>query len=272
MKTRQVIVLMIGMSFMSGASGQEVERSIPNLDQVIEIAPGSPHTRWLASFYSDGSAELKYGTGESPQGTAPAGTFSFKEVYDLLAPYLKPVNQEVGDKMGRTFMIIGIGLRIGDEEVSQRWCLYPEDIEIFRTLMNMLRDKVVPHNNIFANNKQAFEDALKKYPLVRKYPIDYDAFVHGLITEEEMYIRDEPRLDIRSEEDAQRIREQMQAAADKEQEKGRAKASPPSRKEKSGIEDHASDGSPGTASPYLYVGILSALCAGAVIWFIRKRR
>lgn len=98
-------------------------------------------------------ARLSYGTKGLDRAQAPAGSFSFEEIYNSLLPHLK---QGVVDNP----QTMAVGLIFGSSGKG----FYVEDKELMRKLMHGLRDKTIPF--YFSINSPSFEELFKTRPLV----------------------------------------------------------------------------------------------------------
>ena len=284
MNAREIIVLTIGVSFVTGMLAQEAERAIPSPEQSYWITLQTYPTLWEANFYPNGAAMLDFGGagGFNPQAAAPKGSFAFKEVYDLLVPRMKPKPSErylpneerTADqqmqmmKSGRDMVVRVIGISpatscVGYIEHTE------ENDKAVRALMFRLRDKALPVGNVFTN-KEKFEGVLAKFPFLAvdepvhfKYTKYNEKAAQSAWDDVEEWQRKESEdyLKRRGEELKQEMSESKLLAAGEE----RLKAG--MRNEESEIKQQEQ-----TSRPWLYVSILSALCAGAVLWLIRRKR
>ena len=139
MKTKQIITLITGMSLTSTALTEEAGVA-PDINQLEEISVFSP-TWWHISFNPDGSAELSGGANIYEVARAPAGRFSFEEIYNLLAPHLLVKNNDVDYKE-----VLQISFRIGtsDEGRALGKGFYLKDKEPMRKLMHGICDRLLP--------------------------------------------------------------------------------------------------------------------------------
>jgi len=267
---------------------EETGTFVPSLNQLKEIIV-EPY-RWRGAFYANGAAMLELdSTGLKSQAFAPKESFSFEKTYALLIPHLRSSREINYDNRDG---IMFVSFLTADETDPSSF--YLRDKDVMRTLMYGLRDKVMPSPDLFP--KTHFEGVLTMYPLVPGdmpmpfiYP-DYDrkaiAVAEGDTIDWEKRVERERRhpkalrelngiTEIPPEElipiaevAAQRKAEYFLAVeafygSTAEQDEGGAQASLPS------LENEEQEM---PSRPWLYVGILSALCAGAVFWLIRRKR
>ena len=96
MKMKQIGAVIIGVLLVSETLAQEREQVPPKLEQVKSVTLRTKPSRWVGIFYSNGAAKLEWGGWPVSRGFldnsdafAPRGSFSLKEVYNLLVPRLK---------------------------------------------------------------------------------------------------------------------------------------------------------------------------------------
>jgi len=260
MKKKWVLLLIVGVLLVSDLLSESSNTSVPSIDQVTEINLRSAHTSWRGYFYPNGSARLVYGTGIPGVGVAPEGSFSFEEIYNLLIPHLK----QDFDRMTVKWPV-SVGVYTENQVTVQSWRLipelYPKDKEIMETLMYGLRDKVV-HDDNAISDRQLFEKAIKEAPLI-------------------------PGDDLigRNKKSSNAARQGSTVDNDKTQvsSPSRETVQPDTTENETPVEPTAGQapvieegGSAGTPTPtghlWLYVGIPSTLCVGAVLWFIHRKR
>jgi len=217
MKAKQISALMAGVLFasaeMPAQDGDSADpslgqpnyyerlmehartREVPSLERVEYITLTTRPTIWEGRFFRNGSAILSYGRANrlNPQATAPKGSFSFEDVYRLLAPRLERYEYSGQD------MYVCLHLARGELDLAWGFLSTEENKEIARKLMRELSKKALPLHKGFSSKKE-IEGLLATYPLVSG---------------------DEPTPAKRS---------------------------------------------------WLCIGILSALCAGAVLWLIRRKK
>ena len=276
MKMKQIGAVVIGMLLVSETLAQERERTPPKVEQVKSITLKTKPSRWVGVFYSNGAAKLEWygGTGSSgldnTDAFAPRGSFSFKEVYNLLVPRL----QQDGD--GKTTMLVHIDNTSQETFFGGYLEQTEENKKIVRKLMNRLCNKVVP------GHKETFERLLREYPLLsgdmpvsRVYKEDPNQTAF-LIAHNDTIDWDRIKEGIRRSVKERREETGMPDALTEEEERAVAKELAQWRGYYGLPPEMAEDDSGGTPSPanrpWLYVGILSALCAGAVLWLIRRKR
>ena len=185
------IPLALSAQFDSAEYKRVTQNSVPSFDQVHSIEIG--HIRqWCGYFYPNGAAKLKHDDGM--EATAPADSFSFEEVYNLLVPHIKSRDDPHSGK--------NISVYFWDDELTAAYYLMTylrlEDIDTMRTLMYGLLNKVdtaMPATSkIF--RKLSFEETLRRYPLVPGDPPalnedgtpSYDTDKYGHMTWQEMDI------------------------------------------------------------------------------------
>ena len=271
MRMKQISALMVGMVLVSGVSAQERERTPPKLEQVKSITLKTKPSRWVGIFYSNGAASLEWYVGlvssgflDDTDAIAPRGSFSLKEVYSLLVPRLK----QDGDP--KTTMLVHI------DSISQETFFggYLEQTEenkkIVRKLMNRLCNKVVPRH------KETFERLLGKYPLLtgdmptsRVYKEDPDQIAFRIAEGDTIdweLMESEPKRRIKE----RRIAEGLPPVLTEEEERAIKESIAKSQ----AFYESLRESQQGKAASRLWlcVGILSALCAGAVFWLIRRKR
>ena len=152
MKKRLIAVLIAGAALVPEVPAQGKNKDTLDVEQVMSITLYTRPTHWKGVFYSNGGAELKWREDlmgpEENFAVAPRGSFSFKEVYRLLSPYLN------GNAADYTF----------DADLKARvtcWLGTTEETrEIARKLMSALRDKAIPRD------RKKFEELLREHPFV----------------------------------------------------------------------------------------------------------
>ena len=294
MKTREVVVFIIGMSAVAGTLAQERERSIPTLGQVYEITLQTYPTLWAASFYPNGAAMLDFGGagGFNPQAAAPKGSFSFKEVYDLLVPRMNPNPSErrlpnenlTEDQLmqilnsSRDMVVRLIGT--SPETSCVGYIAHTEENDkAVRTLMFRLRDKVLPIKN-GVSDKEKFEGILAKFPFLavdQPIPFTYTKYNEKAAQSAWEDVGEWPRKASevhlkRREEQKQEMSEREQPAVGKKapQPDATPKATPVKTTVAEEDEGEAQEAS-APSSLWLYAVILSALCAGVALWLIHRK-
>jgi len=278
---KRISAVMVGMLFASAALAEEAQPFDPNFSEMTEIR--IMYNRWTGIFWPSGEVMLKklIEFKDECEVMAPPRTFSFEEIYVLVAPHLKPApvpGPKPADALGITFYF-------RDTEPDRKR-FYIEDQQVIRTLMHGVRDNALPWPPYDENMAQA-ERVFSRHPLVpgdEPTPFKYDEETWRIARETVIALKKMPGAVTNDESKEEAIRIHLEIIQEHNeklskrklptamQNEGRAKPSRRTADGETGIEDNASDGSPGTASPYLCVGILSALCVGAVLWFIRKRR
>jgi len=266
--------LIAGILAVSAVLAEEAKPFDPDFSEMTEIMVS--HNGWLGRFALDGMATLQK-FGASPpdlfwdMAVAPERSFSFEEIYSLVAPYLKPVPVPKSGEYLSIVFEFGYFPDASDRIPAIYLCI--ENKKVMRTLMYGLRDKVVPHSG---GARAFFEGLLSKYPLVPgdkptpfAYGWDDEAFLVALTNAHS----------IKSEEAQELISKAFQEPSAEEElaraaELARWKAFYETPREIPDDEEDESEETPTPPSnrPWLYAVILSALCAGAVIWFIRRKR
>ena len=145
----------IAISLTLATSGADAKTLFPSLEKVTEIRLGfHSEAEWRGRFFTNGVARLAYGKqtlmDAVDMAQAPEGSFHFKDIYNILAPYLK--QGQVVD----TTNTMAVGFVLGSSGKG----FYIEDKEIMRKLMHELRDKTIPLH------KSSFENLLSTKPLV----------------------------------------------------------------------------------------------------------
>jgi len=275
MKMKLITVLTIGVSLGRTALSEETGTFVPSLNQLKEIIVIPHHNMsWQGTFYPNGAAKFE-GGGSSAKAVAPKKSFSFEQTYALLLPHLRP-EQEVNYRSGEDKEFLFVHFCATDKAGSAAF--YIRDKDVMRTLMYGLRDKTLPLDGMFSD-KDVFESMFAMYPLVPgdepipfKYA-KYDYKVPRAALEDTGYWQEM--------EDAMKRYQKARREAD-----GRPEMSPEEERaitekvarEKAAyilsLQTFAEDEGRAQAPirPWLYIGILSALCAGAVFWLIRRKR
>ena len=156
---KRISTLIAGMLLASSALLGQADTLVPNFDQVRRILLDI--TEWEALFFPDGSASLRDNTGAAhmpfpPDVKAPAGSFLFEDIYNLLCPHLRQSREYNED----------VCVDLDSGIYGPRWedvgyvRLYLGDTEIMRTLMYSLWDKSG------ADDNERLVTWRKKYPLV----------------------------------------------------------------------------------------------------------
>jgi len=257
MKMKQISALIIGVLLASETLAQE--REIPKPDQVISIWLETKPTLWRGWFYSNGEATLDYGGagGPNPQMDTPPGSFPLEEVYSRLVPCLKQ-----DGAISVVFFMGGTNMYVGYIEQTEK------NKAVVRKLMQELYEKATIPGPYCP--REEFEEYLATRPFILgDLPPLFEykkAYSRAQREKAEVFMRDDVIM-IRAmqgrtlpspEEEERAIAEELAKRTAKidfaDMTKGDDADKPP------------------TNRPWLYVCILSTLCAGAVIWFIRKRR
>ena len=136
---------------------------IPPQQELTEIMVSSWNVggTWLARFHRDGSATFEFEVNGGDMADAPAGTFSFSEIYSLLVPHLLPA--KTGDCLVSLCLPRPTGDKLalplpGHDSLTVTMSL--EDKAVIRKVMSEARDKTVPFQ------KERFEKLLKEHPPV----------------------------------------------------------------------------------------------------------
>jgi len=252
---------------------QEGGRAVPDFEQVPCITLETSPTRWEGRFFPNGSAILSYGSveGLNPQAAAPKGSFSFEDVYRLLAPRLK--TDEVG---------MNVYLHVAGDDINLAWGLprTEENKEIARKLMRGLSEKALPlHNGV--STKESFEELLATRPLVpgdEPTPSVVSRYSRRVARAAEGDTKDWMRIKEAMRQMARERRKEtgMPDALTDEEERAVAKDFARRRADYGLPPKMAEDGPGETPSPsirlWLYVGALALLCAAAALWIVRRKR
>ena len=277
MKTKQIGAVIIGVLLASGVSAQEEGRIIPNLEQVKSITLNTSPTQWRGTFYPNGAAKLEWGRDglfEETDAIAPKGSASFEEIYNMLSPRLK--------QDGFSSRDMCVYLRVAGDSPTRAWYLEQteENKEIARTLLNRLYKKVVPRN------EENFERLLNEYafligddPISHIYPKDIQNIAFCAAEADTIDWQAEAE-NIREFKKAMRAGKGMPDLSPEEEklaideEIARRKAVYEFAKEKLAETTVGQDegGAQAPSRLWLYVGILSALCVGATLWLIRRKK
>jgi len=252
---------------------QEGGRAVPDFEQVTRITLTTRPARWEGRFFPNGSAILDYGGtgGPNPQAAAPKGSFSFEDVYRLLAPRLK------ADGEG-----MYVCLYVASGELNLAWGFPPteENKEIARKLMRGLSEKALPLNNGVSTKKE-FERLLATHPLVpgdEPTPFVVSRYSKRAALATEGDTKDWKRIkeDMRQSVKERRIAMGMTDSLTEEEERAVAKEFVRRRASYGLSPEMAEDGSGETPSPPIhlgfYGGILAVLCVGIAFWFIRRKK
>jgi len=261
MKAKRIIVLIAGLSLVSAARADEgTDMDIPPFNQLESIRMG--FGEWNGRFSLDGSGSLGREGDLMNFAKAPAGAFSFKDIYNLLIPHLH--------RNGFNRDTMFVRLNRSDNHPAGR--MFLSDKETMRTLMYGLRDKSVPYSS-----PKLFEELLSRHPLVpgddpTPFTYDYDdesleAARHAvwgppMILDipfnggmpKNGVAASPPNPETSAPDNAGKETSAEPAVVDAAQDEGAAQMPPPSR-------------------PWLYVGPLALLSAvGTVFWRIRRKR
>ena len=237
MNATGITILATGVWLMSSTLVAQENPAEPDFDTVdmIEIEEPDFISRWRGTFWSDGSAWLERVDNSVlivGLAEAPTGSFSFKKTRNFIKPHLSQ-EKDAGAMQARLYF--GYSDTIGRQ-------YYIKDKKVMRKLMHGLRDKVMPHY------RSGFEELLGKYPLV---PGDDPAPI--------TYYR---HMDAKTYMEAYYAAFKLPVPADGEWVDVTHLSRP--------VPSETAPVSPGRA--WLYGGILAALCVGAVLWFIRKKK
>jgi len=283
MKTEKIVMLFVGALLTSSAFSEEPKASIPSLDKVKEISL-SFSSSWYARLFPDGGGHVAFPGGGWPAATAFEETFSFEEIYNLLVPHLKPT-REYEEDIG-VFFERGVspeGMPFGGGGVL-------EDRETIRKLMRLLRDKM-------EWDKRQLEELFVKRPLFSGYDADgnpipgYVRTPYVKMPECSDPFADDPPAPKDGNAENATPQEARKTGPDNN---GEAQTPLPDREAVQPDAPDKPNGKVATASLpladgtqrleavatmdtpprrlWLYVGILSALCAGVAVWFIRRKK
>ena len=260
---RKILVFVICMSIVTVIFPQEANRPIPDIKQLESISFRFGML-WGGHFVPNGRAKLDIGSGDC-WADVPAGSFSFEEIYKLLAPHLKQDSdsEDVID-------VMRVWLSIPDNLDSSH-AFFLDDKDVMRKIMHGLCDKVVPWD------KTLFENALRKYPIVPGDPPylkeedQIKSEVRGQKSEvrgqksegEEEVIGDEPKEEIKEEVIGDQLEVKEEVAGDQLEVTGAG----------TGEEMPSPVAARKTNRPSLlfYVGAGILVCVGAALFFTRKR-
>ena len=177
MKTKQIVVLIstlvAGIVLAPAVFAEEAEPFELDFSKLtmINVSFGG----WWGLFWPDGAARLERNQSHiEPWETAnaPAGSFSFEEIYALVAPHLK-VESVFKPK---ECLIITFSFDLPDfRGMCPYASFYIEDQQVARTLMHGLRAKAVLMNE---RGKTYLEEMYSKYPLVSGE--EPDSFKYGV--------------------------------------------------------------------------------------------
>ena len=201
-KAKQIIVLIstwvAGIVLAPAVFAEEAEPFELDFSNVVEIQVLS--IKGYGQFLPNGGARIDRFPARDKLGEvaiAPAGSFSFEEIYDLVAPLRKPESAPTS----KEYLTIRFLLTPSVDDKKPRVSFPIYDQQVIQTLMDGLKEKTVPMHKPF------LEELYRKYPPVPgKVP---DSF----------------RYDSKT-----------------------------------------------NIPKWLYGAILAALCAGAVLWFICKKK
>ena len=162
-KAKQIIVLIgiwvAGIVLTPTVFAEEVELSELDFNNVREIYVYVSWERGYAHFWPNGAARLdrfppRHELGEI--AIAPAGSFSFEEIYALVAPPLKP---NPGQNFTTHVPVIFFLTPSADDQ-DPRFSSRIKNEQVLQTLMDGLKEKAVPLNKTF------LEELHRKYPPV----------------------------------------------------------------------------------------------------------
>ena len=178
MKAKQSVVLIstlvAGIVLVTAVFAEEAESFELGINNVQEI--NVDFGGWKGRFLPDGTAKLQRSNANIEfweRVYAPEGSFSFEDIYALVAPHLK-VESAFKPKES---LIIGFFFdRSNDTGIMHPYVFfYIEDKQVARTLMHGLRAKAEPRDK---TTKTYFEGLYSKYPLVpgeEPAPFRYDS-------------------------------------------------------------------------------------------------
>lgn len=152
------LLLVIAFTMLNSSPRLWAQASIPNVDQVSKITITS-YGGWMLEVYQDGSGKLVYGSSIDDLAQIPPQTFSFQNVYNLLAPHL--IENYPGEKA------IAVAMHVKDlAPGTPIQALYLDDRRIVRQIMAEARDKGVPLNQtrfreLIAKHSGAVPDCLQ---------------------------------------------------------------------------------------------------------------
>jgi hypothetical protein len=146
------LLLAIAFTMLSSSAKLLAQSTVPNFNQVDTITISS-HGGWMLQILPDGSASLSYGSLPMDNAQMPKQTFSFQNVYNLLAPHLSA--NYPGEKA------IAVALHVKDlAPGTPIHALYLDDRRIVRQIMAEARDKGVPLD------QNRFKELVAKHPPV----------------------------------------------------------------------------------------------------------
>jgi len=284
MKMKKNVMLFVGALLASSALTEERMMTILSLDKVEVISLHFGSLSWYVRFISDGSG-YAYIAGGGPIGVpVSAGTFSFEEIYNLLVPHLKP-NYEYIEDIGVLF-----DYNVSTKGNPIRGGGFLENTEAISKLILLLRDKME------IRDTGQLDDLLLNRPLFPGYDADGNPIPGYVRTP---YVKmpecldpfaDDPpapkdgNAENATPQEARKTgpdngeaqtplpdREALQPDAPDSPNSKVATASLPLEDGAQRLEAAATTDTP-PSRLWLYVGILSALCAGVALWFIRRKR
>jgi hypothetical protein len=177
MKAKRIIVLAIGISAALTALPEEDRATILAFDQVtkIELRKGFG---WRVEVLPDGSASIKYGAAYMGwRANVPQGGLSFKELYNLIAPHLKPGRYVlVQDKSGRETVIVN---GMTEWRVDSSGGGHLVDTEVQRKIMHGIFDKAE-----VSGFREYFEGTVRECPVVPDDPPYIPVWMRTSDTEE----------------------------------------------------------------------------------------
>jgi len=283
MEMKKITTLFVGALLASSVLADDAKVSIPDLDKVKEIALLFDPPGWHARLFPDGSGDAFIAGGGWSAAVAQENTFSFEEIYNLFLPHLKPNREYVEDiNVFFTRDVSPEGIPIGE----RGWL---GDRETIRKLMHSFRDKME------VRDKGQFEDIFVKHPLVWGDDLDgnpipgYARRPYVEMVASDPFADDPPapkdgNAENATPQEARKTgpdngeaqtplpdREAVRPDAPDSPNSNVATASLPLADGTQRLETVATMGTPPNRL-WLYVGILSVLCAGAVLWRIRRRK
>ena len=270
MKMKQMSAVIIGMLSVATAFAEEAQPFDLDFSKVrwVEVT----HNRWYGSFGSNGAASLRRSLEGDYEVRAPPGSFSFEEIYALVLPHLKqlPTTNSAG--------ILGIVFYLRDTEPDRKR-FYIEDQQVMRTLMYGLRDRAVPNPSSTDGHLANCERLFSRYPLVpgdEPAPFEYDEETRRIARETTVVLKSLiPAFTnaASNDESKGKASRAWSEAAQKYDEKMSKRKLITYDGGKLGMGNPESGiGKEGANRLWLCAGILSALCVGAVIWFIRRKK
>ncbi|MCL1857232.1 MAG: hypothetical protein FWF84_06320, partial [Kiritimatiellaeota bacterium] len=141
---KRIVTTVVGILIALSTTTMIAQASIPSIEQVYLIRLQSSHdTPWDGYFRPDGSATLLERRGG--KSTAPAGSFSFAGIYNLLVACLKD-RSGVNYGSAAGYMNVTLEYGVSPELIVLGGGFFIQDKETMRKIMYGLCDKIVPED------------------------------------------------------------------------------------------------------------------------------